>query len=49
MTFGTKGTPDIAEADDWAGLYVSRITALSDAGTLANNPYTEEESTEHLF
>lgn len=49
MTFGTKGTPDITEADDWAGLYVSRITALSDAGTLMNNPYTEEESTDHLF
>jgi hypothetical protein len=49
MAFGTKGTPDIAEADDWAGLYVSRINALSDAGTLANNPYTEEESSDHLF
>ena len=49
MTFGTKGASDITEADDWAGLYVSRITALSDAGTLANNPYTEEASTDHLF
>jgi hypothetical protein len=49
MAFGTKGDPGIAEADDWAGLYVSRITALADAGTLANNPYTEAESSEHLF
>ena len=49
MAFGTKGDPGIAEADDWAGQYVSRITALSDAGTLANNPYTEAESSEHLF
>ena len=49
MAFGTKGDPAIGEANDWAGLYVSRITALSDAGTLANNPYTEVESSDHLF
>ena len=49
MAFGTKGDPDIAEADDWAGQYVSRINALSDAGTLASNPYTEVESSDHLF
>jgi hypothetical protein len=49
MAFGTKGDPDIGEANDWAGLYVSRITALSDAGTLANNGFSEAESTDHLF
>ena len=49
MTFGTKGTSDINASDDWAGQYVSRITALDDAGTLANNPWTQEESSDHLF
>ena len=48
MAFGTKGYP-VEEADDWAGLYVSRTTALADAGTLGDNEYTEEESSDHLF
>jgi len=49
MAFGTKGGPAIGEANDWAGLYVSRATTLSDAGTFCNNPYTETESSDHLF
>ena len=49
MTFGTKGTSDINASDDWGGQYASRITALVDAGTLANNPFSEAESSEHLF
>jgi len=49
MVFGTKGDPTISEADDWAGLYVSRITALTNSDTLSNNGYTEEESSDHLF
>ena len=28
FAFGTKGSPGIAEADDWAGQYNSRKTAL---------------------
>ena len=49
MAFGTKGTPDIAPADDWAGLFNSRKTALINADNWANMPYTTEESTDHLF
>jgi hypothetical protein len=49
MAFGTKGDPTIGEANDWAGLYVSRTNALADAGTLSDNEYTEEESSDHLF
>ena len=48
MAFGTKGYP-VEEANDWAGLYVSRVTALADAGTFCNNAYSEEESSDHLF
>jgi hypothetical protein len=47
MAFGTKGDPDIAEADDWSGQYVSRINALGTG--VSNNAYTEVESSDHLF
>ena len=40
---------ELINADDWGGQYASRITALVDAGTLANNPFSEAESSEHLF
>ena len=49
MTFGTKGPADISPADDWAGQFNSRKTALIDAGNWGNNPYATEESTDHLF
>ena len=49
MTFGTKGTAGIAEADDWAGQFNSRKTALIDSDGWANNPYPTEESSDHLF
>jgi len=47
--FGTKGTPNIAEADDWAGQYNSRKTALINSDGWAANPYSFESSTDHLF
>ena len=49
MAFGTKGTPGIAEADDWAGQFNSRKTALIANANWDNNPYTTEESEDHLF
>ena len=49
MTFGTKGTANISEADDWAGQFNSRKTALIDAGNWAKNSYTTEEVDSHLF
>ena len=47
--FGTKGTPGIAEADDWAGQYNSRKTTLINLDGWSANPYTYESSTNHLF
>ena len=47
--FGTKGDPNIADADDWAGQYISRMTALIDANNWANNGFTTEEVDSHLF
>jgi len=49
FAFGTKGTAGIAEADDWAEQYNSRKTALIDSSGWANNGYTTEESSDHLF
>ena len=49
MTFGTKGNPDITEADDWAGQFNSRKTTLQNSNDWANNPYTTEEVDSHLF
>ena len=42
-------TAGIAEADDWAGQFNSRKTALIDSDGWTNNPYTTEESSDHLF
>ena len=50
--FGTKGTPDIAESDDWAGQYLSRKTALTDVDNWFKNSLRtmmETDRTDHLF
>ena len=48
--FGTKGTPGIAEADDWAGQYNSRKQALQDSdGWFANPTTVTPDQTDHLF
>lgn len=47
--FGTKGTPDIAEADDWAGQYNSRKATLQNNNNWVNNGYTVADSSDHLF
>lgn len=48
--FGTKGTADIAEADDWAGQYISRKTTLINSNGWFNNPTTATaDQTDHLF
>ena len=47
--FGTKGDPNIAGADDWAGQYNSRKTTLINSEGWAANPYSTETSTDHLF
>ena len=48
--FGTKGSPDIAEADDWAGQYNSRKTALTNSNGWFKNPTTvTADQTDHLF
>ena len=49
FTFGTKGSPSIAPADDWAEQFRSRQTALVDSSGWANADFTTEESTDHLF
>tara|TARA_Y100001937_G_C7088542_1_gene316552 strand:+ start:346 stop:762 length:417 start_codon:yes stop_codon:yes gene_type:complete len=52
MTFGTKGTPGIAAADDWAEQFKSRKTALINANNFFKNGTTATnvtESSEHLF
>ena len=49
FAFGTKGTANISAADDWAEQYNSRKTASIDSDGWANNPYTTEESSDHLF
>ena len=46
MTFGIKG--GVAE-DDWAPQFNSRKQALIDSNNWANNIYTTEEVTDHLF
>lgn len=48
--FGTKGTPEIAESDDWAGQYNSRKQALNDSNGWFQNPTTvTPDQTDHLF
>jgi hypothetical protein len=49
MAFGTKGTPGIAEADDWTGQFNSRKQALIDSNGWVRNPYSTAESSDHLF
>ena len=48
FAFGTKGTSDIAEADDWAGQYLSRKTTLVDAGNWTKTLANFEDSSDHL-
>lgn len=48
--FGTKGTPNISEADDWAGQYNSRKAALKDSDTWFANPaHVVTDQPDHLF
>ena len=49
MAFGTKGTPGIAAADDWAEQYKSRKQALIDSDGWARNRHSTAESSDHLF
>ena len=49
MTFGTKGTPDISEEDDWAEQYNSRKHTLMQSNQWANNQYSTTDSSDHLF
>ena len=51
MSFGTKGTNGIAEADDWAGQFNSRMTTLrnADPDGWGKKVHTTEESSDHLF
>jgi hypothetical protein len=48
MTFGTKGG-NIAAAEDWAGQFNSRKTALISANNWSKNAYTKQEVDSHLF
>ena len=46
LDFGTKGTPDIDPADDWAGLFESRRATLIDAsGWMKTRGHVTEDST----
>ena len=48
MAFGTKGG-NISAADDWAGQFNSRKTALINSNGWTNNAYSTEEVDSHLF
>ena len=48
MAFGTKGG-NISVADDWAGQFNSRKTALINSNGWGNNAYSGEEVDSHLF
>ena len=48
MTFGTKGG-NIAAADDWAGQFNSRKTALRNSNNWVKNAYSFQETDSHLF
>ena len=48
MTFGTKGG-NIAAADDWAGQYNSRKTALRNSNNWVKNAHSFQETDSHLF
>ena len=52
--FGTKGTPDLAEADDWAGQFNSRKASVGAPTMPTGIAYkqttiTDQDSAEHLF
>ena len=49
MAFGTKGTPGIAVADDWAGLFNSRKDKLLDENNWGSGYNSELSRTDHLF
>ena len=49
MAFGTKGTPGISSADDWAGQFNSRQLALENANGWGTAHFTTAESDDHLF
>ena len=48
MAYGTKGTAGIAAADDWAGQYNSRKTALVNATNWTKVGCTFTDSSDHL-
>ncbi len=48
FAFGTKGNSDIAEADDWAGQYNSRKSALIDSNEWTKANCTFASSDDHL-
>jgi len=48
FAFGTKGNSDIAEADDWAGQYLSRKTALQSANDWLKVDATFTDDSNHL-
>jgi len=48
MTFGTKGGP-VAAADDWAGQFTSRTTALINAKNYLKNSTQIQNADSHLF
>ena len=48
FAFGTKGTPSISAADDWAGQYNSRKTTLRNAGNWTKVACTFTDDSNHL-
>jgi hypothetical protein len=48
FAFGTKGSADISESDDWAEQYNSRKTTLMDAGNWTKTLANFEDSSDHL-
>ena len=48
FAFGTKGSPSIAEADDWAGQYNSRKTTLKNAHNWTKVACTFTDDSNHL-
>ena len=49
MAFGTKGSPSIAEADDWGAQFNSRMTTLINANGWTTKKFSTAESSDHLF
>ena len=49
FAFGTKGNPDIAEADDWAAQYNTRKTTLiNNKGWTKMVPFAFADNSDHL-